>query len=69
MNLYLYDGPVLKFNKPIRKRWTGHTYAVSEAKAYNNLTYQFKMKNNMPANTKIILPARIDVLIDDGEDI
>lgn len=67
MDLYLYDGPVLKFNKPIRRRWMAYTYAVSKAKAYTNLTYQFKKQNNMRANTKIILPADIDMVIEEEE--
>lgn len=59
MQLYLYDGPVMEFSTCIARRWTASTYAPSEAKARNNLTYQFKKQFNRTPNTKISLPGKV----------
>jgi hypothetical protein len=61
MTLYSYDGPVLEFEKVVTNRWQGQTYAVSEAKARCNLTYQFKRENGKVPRTKITLPGKIVV--------
>lgn len=59
MFLYKYSGPVKKFNLIVTHNWEGYTYAVSEAKARSNLTYQFKKQHGLTLNTKITLPGRI----------
>lgn len=59
MNRYMYDGPVVAFDKCIEHRWKGETTAISERKAKSNLTYQYKKKNNMMPNMKISLPGEI----------
>lgn len=59
MNKYIYDGPVMEFDKLITDRWKGETIAPSENKARNNLAYQFKLKNNRMAKTKIKLPGKL----------
>lgn len=59
MTLYLYEGPVLEFDKIITNRWRSQTYAVSEAKARTNLAYQFKRENGKVPRTKITLPGKI----------
>ena len=59
MKQYLYDGPVMEFDRCIANRWKASTYAVSEKKARSNLTYQYKKKNNKLPNTKITLPGQI----------
>ncbi len=59
MNKYLYDGPVMEFDRCIANRWKASTYAVSEKKARSNLTYQYKKRNNKLPNTKITLPGKI----------
>lgn len=59
MKQYLYDGPVMEFNNCVDNRWQSSTYAVSEAKAKNNLSYQYKKENKKTPNTKISLPGHI----------
>ena len=59
MKQYLYDGPVMEFDRCIANRWKASTYAVSEKKARSNLTYQYKKKNNKLPNTMITLPGQI----------
>ncbi len=59
MNLYLYDGPVMEFERCISNRWRGSTYAVSESKARSNLTYQFKKQFGKAPRAKITLPGEI----------
>ena len=59
MNLYLYDGPVTSFGKPITKRWRGSTYATSDKKARSNLIYQYKKKNHLQAASRVEFPSAI----------
>ena len=59
MKQYLYDGPVMEFDRCIANRWKASTYAVSEKKARSNLTYQYKKRNNMIPNTMITLPGQL----------
>lgn len=59
MNQYLYDGPVMMFDRCVAEHWHGCTYAVSEKKAKSNLIYQFKKSNNRMPNTKVSLPGKI----------
>lgn len=61
MALYLYDGPVLEFDKIVTNRWQGQTYAVSEAKARSNLAFQFKRETGKVPRSKITLPGKIVV--------
>lgn len=61
MNLYLYEGPVMEFDRCIASKWKGQTRATSEKKARSNLAYQYKKNNNRVANTKITLPGKIIV--------
>lgn len=56
---YTYDGPVMEFGKVVANRWTGGTFAPSEARARSNLTYQFKQQYGRTPNTKITLPGKI----------
>lgn len=56
---YRYDGPVMEFDRCIANHWTGETYAVSEAKARNNLTFRFKKESGRSPQTKISLPGKI----------
>lgn len=60
MTLYLYDGPVLEFDKIIANRWKGQTYAVSEAKARSNLAFQFKRETGKVPRSKITLPGKVE---------
>ena len=59
MALYSYDGPVLEFDRIIANHWKGQTYAVSEAKARNNLAFQFKRDTGRVPRSKITLPGKI----------
>lgn len=59
MNKYIYNGPVMEFGTCVMNRWSGETMAVSEAKAKNNLTYQYKKSHNRLAGTKVTLPGKI----------
>lgn len=62
MNQYSYDGPVMEFDICVMTRWKASTYAVSEKKARNNLTYRFKKENNRVPNAKITLPGEIKLV-------
>ena len=59
MNLYLYEGPVTAFGKPVANRWRGSTYATSDKKAKSNLAFKYKKQNNLMATSKIDLPGEI----------
>lgn len=57
---YSYDGPILQFDKIISPRWTGETYATTEAKARSNLTFRYKRDHGLDSNAKITLPGKIE---------
>lgn len=59
MKRYVYNGPVMEFDRCIMERWSGSTYAVSKEKARSNLTYQFKKQHNKNPNTRISLYGEI----------
>lgn len=61
MALYSYDGPVLEFDKIVANRWSGRTYAPTEARARNNLSFQFKKETGRVPRSKITLPGNIVV--------
>ena len=56
---YMYDGPVLEFDRCVADHWKGETMAPSEKKARSNLTYQYKKQNNRVPGTKVTLPGKI----------
>lgn len=60
MNKWRYSGPVLSFDRCIVNNWTGETMANSEARARNNLIYQFKKKHKLAPTAKISLPGQIE---------
>ena len=62
MNKYVYDGPVLEFNKLIAEHWKGETMAVSESKARSNLAYQFKKSHGRVVLTRLSLPGKITMV-------
>lgn len=62
MKRYVYDGPVMEFEKCVADRWKGETLAVSERKARSNLSYQYKKENDRVANTRITLPGKIKAI-------
>lgn len=59
MNKYVYEGPVMRFEDCVQRKWYGETYAVSEKKAKSNLVYQWKKKNHYSPSAKINLPGKI----------
>lgn len=61
MKRYLYDGPVLEFDRIVASRWSGQTYAASETKARSNLVFQFKKETGRIPRSKIVLPGKIVV--------
>lgn len=65
MNLYLYKGPVLEFDRIVDDRWTAQTYAVSEAKARVNLAFQYKRETGRAPRSKITLPGKLIIKGDD----
>lgn len=58
---YTYSGPVMEFDRCIQRHWTATTWANSEKKALNNLTFRYKREHNRAANSKITLPGKIAV--------
>ena len=62
MPKWLYDGPVLEFNTCIANHWKGETFAPTEAKAKNNLAYQFKKNNRRIPSSKITLPGNLTMI-------
>lgn len=59
---YIYDGPVLEFDRLVANHWKGETVATSERKARSNLAYQFKKKNNRIVSVKVTLPGKIKMV-------
>lgn len=59
---YIYDGPVMEFDRLIADHWKGETMATSLLKARSNLIYQFKKKNSRIVGTKISLPGTIKMV-------
>ena len=59
MPKYVYEGPVLEFERLLTDRWRAETLAPTERKAISNLQYQFKKNNNILPNSKISLPGKL----------
>lgn len=59
MRLYLYNGPVLEFDRIVANHWHGQTYAASESKARSNLAFQFKKETGKVPRTRITLPGKV----------
>lgn len=59
MPKYMYEGPVLEFEKLLTDKWRGETFAPSERKAISNLKYQFNKNNNRLPSSKISLPGEL----------
>lgn len=60
---YVYDGPVMSFDKCVIDRWKGETSAPTETKARSNLTYQAKKQLNQLPGTKVTLPGEVKMVI------
>ena len=59
---YVYDGPVMFFNKLVADHWKGETMAPSESKARSNFSYQAKKQLNLIAGTDVKLPGKIKIV-------
>lgn len=59
MKQYVYEGPVMEFDRCVMNHWKGTTVAVSEKKARSNLTYQYKKNHGKMPTCKISLPGKI----------
>lgn len=62
MNRYIYDGPVMEFNRLVESKWHGETIAPSEKKAKSNLAYQWKKRNNRVAASVVTLPGKVQII-------
>lgn len=56
---FVYDGPVMLFDRCVAYRWTERTFAPSEQKARSNLAYRYKKQCGLSSNAKVILPGKI----------
>lgn len=65
MKTYVYDGPVLEFDKIVANHWKASTRAETEKRARCNLAYQFKMETGRVARSKITVPGKLTI---EGED-
>ena len=59
---YIYDGPVMEFDRLIDNHWYGETCAPTEKKAKTNLAYQYKKETNRIAGTRITLPGELEMV-------
>lgn len=59
---YLYDGPVMEFDRCIDNHWKGETMAPTESKAKINLAYQYKKAYGRGPATKITLPGKVTLI-------
>lgn len=59
---YLYDGPVMEFDRCIDEHFKGETMAPTEYKAKINLAYQYKKKYGRTPGTKISLPGKLTMI-------
>lgn len=59
MDRYIYEGPVMMFDTCIDQFWRAETYAESEKKARNNLSYRYKKETGLAAGSKITLPGKL----------
>ena len=62
MNTYIYEGPVMEFERCITDRWKATTMAASENKARSNFAYQYKKTNNKLPTAKISLPGKVSLI-------
>lgn len=59
---YIYNGPVMEFDRLLATNWRAETFAVSERKARSNLAYQFKKNNSRAVYTKIKFPGKLEAV-------
>lgn len=59
---YIYDGPVMLFDRCVADHWRGETMAPTKTKARSNLAFQAKKQMNLIAGTKVTLPGEIKMV-------
>ncbi len=59
---YIYEGPVVLFDRCVVSRWKGETMAPTESKARSNLAYQAKKQLKLVAGTNVKLPGKIKMV-------
>lgn len=59
MGRYIYNGPVLCFDKVMASKWKAETTAVSEAQARSNMIFQYKKIAGLAPYAKVTLPGKI----------
>lgn len=59
---YVYEGPVMEYDRIICNKWKGETVAKSENLAKVYLGYQFKKDNNRLPHARITLPGKLKEL-------
>lgn len=52
---YVYEGPVMIFDKLVSSKWKGETVAISESQARSNLSYQVKKEAKVGKNARVTL--------------
>lgn len=52
---YVYNGPVMVFDKLASNKWKGETIALNEKKALSNLSYTFKKNANLLPSSRVTL--------------
>ena len=62
MNKYIYNGPVMEFDRLVQNDWHAETFANSPSKAKSNLAYHFKKATKRPAIAKISLPGTLTMI-------
>lgn len=62
MQKYIYEGPVLLFDKCIDNNWHAETMADSEKRARSNFAYQYKNTHNFSHGARITMPGKITTL-------
>lgn len=61
-NKYIYEGPVMVFDKCVASNWKGETMAPSKQKAKSNLVYQVKKQMNIIAKSKVTLLGEVKMV-------
>ena len=59
---YIYEGPVMSFDKCMIDCWKGETIAPTLSKARSNFSYQAKKLLNITAGGQIKLPGKIKMV-------
>lgn len=59
MDEYIYEGPVMEFDRCVAHIWKASTCAVSEKKARSNLTFRYKKDHGLEKTVKVTLPGKL----------